>query len=379
MNTFALDTFPWREFAIAAAFVGAGVAAGLFAERVLLRWLDALARRTKWRADNVIFRSIRGIPVFWGFAAGLYVGRLYLAPGVAEEGSAFLEAFETVLLVAVLWSLTIIAARIASGLTTTYANRENTFLPMTSLIPTLVRLFVYSIGTLIVLNALGVSIAPLLTALGVGGLAVALALQDTLSNVFAGLYLIASGQIKAGDYLRLEGGEEGYVRDINWRSTTLRTVLDNQVIVPNAKLASSIVLNYHLERRPLRVRIPVAVDYESDLRHVERVTLAVAREVIAVVSPRLQGQEPEVYLHTFGEFSLNLTVILPVEEFYQQHRLRHEFMIRLIERYRQEGIRIPFPIKEFEMELSTEGLDAGRPGRLQRPDRHEGPAEGGAL
>ena len=364
-----METQQIIEIAIPIALVAGGVVAGYFLERVILRWLDAVAARTRWRTDNIIFKSIRGVPIFWGLAGGLYLATL-----TVDTESAFLTWFQTVILVAVLWSFTIIAARVAADLTGFYAGREGSFLPKTSLIPGFVRLLVYIFGGLIILNELDLSIAPLLTALGVGGLAVALALQDTLANVFAGLYLIASGQVGPGDYVRLDSGEEGYVIDINWRSTNIRTLLENVVIVPNAKFASSIVTNYNLSHREMLVRVPVAVDYDSDLRKVEQVTLEVAREVMQQVVPGISRADPQVFFHTFGEFSLNLTVVMRVREVVEQYRLRHEFIVRIIERYEREGIRIPFPIKEFEMELSTEGLDAGRTGSLTPPSLHEAPA-----
>lgn len=350
------------------AFVVVGVLAGLFLEKVILRGLGLLAERTEWPIDNVIFRAFRGVPLFWGAAVGLYLALLTFE--LSEEKVVLLQ---DVLLAAVLWSVTIIVARIAAGLVSAYAGREGTFLPATSIIPGLIRLLIYVVGALIVMGELAIPIAPLLTALGVGGLAVALALQDTLSNVFAGLYLIASREINPGDYVSIAEGEEGYVLDINWRSTTIQTLLDNTVIVPNAKLASSIVTNYHLVQRETIIRVPVPVDYESDLEQVERVTLEVAREAMEEVVPNVRW-EPRLYLHTFGEFSLNLTVLMRVRNLFDQYRLRHVFMQKLVARYRQEGIRIPFPIKEFEMELSTEGLDAGRRGQLRPPDGSEGPA-----
>lgn len=358
------------EFGIPLAIIVAGVVAGLFLEKVILRWLDVLADRTKWEVDNIVFKSIRGVPVFWGAAGGVYLAILTL--NISER---IADLLGKLLIVAILWSITIIAARVTATLTTTYGSKNVTFLPATSLIPALTRLLIYVVGFLIILSSLNISIAPLLTALGVGGLAVALALQNTLSNVFAGLYLIASRQINPGDYVRLDSGQEGYAVDIDWRSTIVRTVLGNTVIIPNATMASSIVTNFSLHRREIQIKIPVAVDYESDLRHVERVTLEVARETIRKINPALQKFEPHLYFHTFGEFSLNLTVVVAVNDYFDQYRLRHEFMIALMDRYKAEGINIPFPIKEFEMELSTEGLDADRTGSLERPSSRTGPAE----
>ncbi len=107
---------------------------------------------------------------------------------------------------------------------------------------------------MILLNLLGVSITPILTALGVGGIAVALALQDTLANLFAGFYVSLAGQLRVGDYIKLDSGGEGYITDITWRSTTIRALQNNLIIVPNAKLAQAIVANYHLPRNACRYR-----------------------------------------------------------------------------------------------------------------------------
>ncbi len=359
-----------KEYGIPLAIILGGVVAGLFLEKVILRWLDLLAERTKWEVDNIVFKSIRGVPIFWGAAGGVYLAILTL-----DISDRIADVLGSLLVVAILWSVTIIAARVTAKLTSSYGGRDVSFLPSTSLIPALTRLLVYVVGFLIILSTLNISIAPLLTALGVGGLAVALTLQNTLSNVFAGLYLIASRQINPGDYVKLDSGQEGYAVDIDWRSTIVRTVLGNTVIIPNATMASSIVTNYSLHRREIQIKIPVAVDYDSDLRQVERVTLEVARETISAVNPALAHYNPLLYFHTFGEFSLNLTVVMAVRDYFDQYRLRHEFMIALLKRYKEEGINIPFPIKEFEMELSTQGLDADQAGSLEKSSWRAGPAE----
>jgi small-conductance mechanosensitive channel len=94
------------------------------------------------------------------------------------------------------------------------------------------RVAVWTIGGLVLLNSLGVAITPLLTALGVGGLAVALALQDTLSNLFAGVHILASRKVQPGDFIQLDNGMEGYVEDTNWRSTIVRQFPNNILVVP---------------------------------------------------------------------------------------------------------------------------------------------------
>lgn len=358
-----MPSFPYDQILLPAAFIIGGFAIGYFLEKVVLKRLVALADVTIWRADNVIFPAFRGIPVFWGGALGIYLAILFAAEDPIVE-----ERLKALLVVALLWSATIVAARIGAGLVTTYAGRGTTFLPATSLIPGLIRLSIYVTGLLIILQTLDISITPVLTALGVGGLAVALALQDTLANVFAGLYLLAARQIRPGDYVRIDSGEEGYVADINWRSTSVRTIYDNMVIVPNARLASAIVTNFGLPHQDLLLRVPVPVAYGSDLDLVERVTAAAAQEAQRETTGRTDHEAPQVYLQTFGEFSLNLVVLLRVRDYYDQYRVRHVFMKRLLQRYREAGIEIPFPIREFEMQLDPEGTEPQGSSRLFAPD-----------
>src|SRR5690606_23283871 len=137
----------------------------------------------------------------------------------------------------------------------------------------IIKVIVYCIGMLVILQSLGVSITPILAGVGVGGRAVALALQDTLSNLLAGIQVISTKQINPGDFIKLESGQEGVVEDISWRYTALKTGYNNTIIVPNSKLAGIIVSNYFLPDKEIMFDIAVGVDYNSDLEKVERVTV----------------------------------------------------------------------------------------------------------
>src|SRR5581483_1111858 len=120
---------------------------------------------------------------------------------------------------AILWitSLTLMVSRLAGNFVRFYGGRFASDFPVTSLTKNLAQIFVITLGALSILHSLNISVTPLLTALGVGGLAVALALQDTLSNLFGGFYITVAGQIRLGDYIRLNTGEEGFIADISWR------------------------------------------------------------------------------------------------------------------------------------------------------------------
>jgi len=232
-------------------------------------------------------------------------------------------------------------------------------LPSVSILVNIVRLAVISIAAIVILQVLGIPITPLLTALGVGGLAVALALQDTLSNLFAGLHVLAARQVRPGDFVRLvDSGLEGVVEDINWRNTTIRTLANFLVILPNSQLANSTVINYRLPAPELSITVPVSVAYDSELEKVEDITLTVARQVQAEVPGAVREFEPLVRFQEFRDSGINFVAVLRVEKAEDQYLVRHEFIKRLFAAYRAAGIEIPFPMRHLvgtvEVQLATE-------------------------
>ena len=334
-----------REYLLPLAFLAGGVMGGLIVEKIVLYELRKLTNRTKWELDDLAIRSLRGMPLLWLTLAGIYgaINNVAIRPGLM----GFLQK---ALLVAMIVSLTWASARFLVGFVNHYSARVGGPLLSTSMFANLTRIFIFIVGALIVLQSLGVSITPILTALGVGSLAVALALQDTLSNLFAGIHIIASRQVRPGDYVQLDSAQEGYVTDITWRYTTIRALPNNMVIIPNSKLASAIVTNFYNPETQMAVRVPVGVSYASDLDRVEEISLAVARETMREVPGGIPDFEPVLRFHTFGESSIDFNVIMRCREFTDQFVVRHEFVKRLHRRYRAEGIEIPFPIRTVHLQ-----------------------------
>ena len=198
---------------------------------------------------------------------------------------------------------------------------------------------------MVILQSLGISITPLLTALGVGGLAVSLALKDTLSDFFAGLHILLSQKVKPGDFVELDTGYMGYIQNITWRHTTLMERTNNVVTVPNAKISAAIVKNYDKGDPSFSIRVPVGVSYDSDLDHVVRVTEEVANSVIKDVEGAKKDSSPVVRCFQFGPSSIDLKVYFSGEKYGDQHPIIDEFVQRLHKRYRLEKIEIPFPIR----------------------------------
>lgn len=312
--------------------------AGIIFERVFFKRLKRFVAKTQFPGNELLFESLHRMPSLWVFLAGLYAAIFALPVSPAVTG--ILQKLITAIF---LYTITLVIARFAGGLVTIYGQRTEGL--SASLLSNLTRIVVITFGVLMILQALGISITPILATLGIGGLAVALAFQDTLSNLFSGLYLIISGQVRTGDYVKLETGEEGYVSDITWRNTTIKEIANNLIIVPNTKLGSAIFKNYHLPAQEIVMQVPVGVSYESNLDQVERVTLEVAKEVMETVPGGITQFEPFIRYQDFEDFRINFIVFLQVKEFFDQRLVKHEFIKRLHSRYRDEEIEIPFVIK----------------------------------
>ena len=326
------------------AMIVGGFFIGFTFEKIIIKRLKSAALRTKWKGDEIIIAAIRGVTTLWFVIAGIY-GAIYYIP----LSPALFGLIQKILLVLLIFSATLVLARISVGFLDSYASRVKGVLASTSIFLNLTRLLVFLVGILIILQTLGVSITPMLTALGIGGLAVALALQDTLSNLFSGLQIIASRQVKPGDYVKLNSGEEGYVTDITWRNTTIKAIPNNMIIVPNSQLASSILINYYQPAKVMSVIVEIGVSYGSDLVKVEEVTLAVAKEILRDIEGGISDFEPFLRYHTFADFSINFSVFLRAKEFFDQYLIKHEFIKRIHARYGKEGIEIPFPIRTIHM------------------------------
>jgi small-conductance mechanosensitive channel len=242
--------------------------------------------------------------------------------------------------------------RIARDLARHYGAKIPGALRVTSLTQNLAQAVVAILGILELLKDLfGVGVAPILTALGVGGLAVALALQDTLSNLFAGFYVAVAGQVRLGDYIKLNTGEEGYVADITWRSTIIRSLNNNLIIVPNTKLAQAIVTNYNLPEKPMSASLRVDVSYDSDPDQVERLLREVADRASHEIAGMLAEPAPSAAFDPgFGESALAFTLSFQVAEFASQFAVRNELRKRIFRRFREEGIAIPFPTRTVRLE-----------------------------
>lgn len=326
-----------------AVFAGSTIvmlAARSFTFKILHRWSNS----TDTKADDIVIKSLRTPTILWCIAIGLYAGILF-----SDLAEKHIDYISKVIHVIIIFSITIAAANLAGRIFRNYIQNSDLPIPTSGLAFAILKGTIIVIGLLIILSVLGISITPLITALGVGGLAVALALQDTLANLFSGIHILVERSIRVGDFIRLESGQEGYVEDITWRTTRIRMLPNNMVVIPNSKLSQSIVTNYYLPEKKMSVLIPIGVSYSSDPELVEQILVEEAKKAASVVPGLLTDPEPIARFSGFGESSLDFTLICQVQEFTDQYPAQHEIRKRIFKRFNEEGIEIPFPQRTIHM------------------------------
>ena len=305
--------------------------------------------------------------------AGVYLALIGLPP-VADHELVVRRGVSVLAVVLVVYSIMRVQAHTVTWYISTVGRRSaqakvlNTMLPM---VKRTIGIFVLLMGALIIMDQLGIAIAPLVAGLGIAGLAVALALQGTLTNFFAGINILTDGSIRVGDYIELEGGLAGYIDQIGWRTTRIRMPANNMIIIPNSKLADSITTNYNFPEEQMSVYVTVGVAYSSDLDLVERVTVDVAKQVMGETTGSVEGYEPSIWYTDFADSNINFWVVLRSHGYMDTWLLKHNFIKTLLRRYNEEGIEISFPARSVYFKSEMPRLEGqgvtGRRGESRPP------------
>lgn len=333
-----------RPWFIPAYIFGTALVLGWLLNRLLLGRLLALAKRSAWRFDDILFASLRGMCWLWIVLLGLRI-----AVTTAPIGMEVRELAHRGMQVLFVASLTLVLIRISTGSFATYIDR----LPNhgSTIFRYLTNAMILVIGILVVLETQGVPIGPMLGALGVGGLAVALALQDTLANLFAGIHILMARQLRVGDSIRIESGQEGMVIDVGWRNTSIRTGNLNLVVIPNSKLAGSVIINRDLPSTTQNLPVTFRIAHDNDLERVEAALLDEAQRF----TEEFTGCEPiaglpAVRFNAFVDAGIDTSVTVRVKDIDAFNLGRHELNKRLHRRLRAEGIAIALPTRAIQVD-----------------------------
>jgi small-conductance mechanosensitive channel len=330
---------------VAAIIIMVSVAIAKLFNFVMKRFVLHISAKTKTELDDMIVNAI-SLPIFIAIVlVGVFVA-LQGLPELSEYAfyintsfTIFYILFSAMIVMRIIgvfvqWYAMAVAKRTKSKV-------DDQFLPV---IKKVIKGVVLFLALIAILGALGINLDSVVVGLGVGGIAIALALQDTLSQVFSGAYIILDRPIKIGDFVELDSGEKGYVTDIGWRSTRIRFLSNNVIIIPNNKLANSKIINYDAPAQEQSVVVPVGVSYMSDLEKVEKVTVAVAKRLQQSVEGAVKEHEPFIRYNEFGDSNINFSVILRVQSYVARYRLIHEFIKALKKEYDRKGIEISWPV-----------------------------------
>ena len=326
-----------------------GTLFGFLFKKSIISQLKVAAKKSKWEFDDLLLKSVESQIVFWFFLISLSVGLQDIK--IAEVYGTYISQ---ILIILVISSVTHAAANLTNGILIIWSKKQGRGFPSTSMFSNFVVITVYLTGLLIILDSLKISIAPMLTALGVGGIAVSLALKDTLSDVFAGLHILLSKKVQPGDFVSLDSGEMGYIKNITWRNTTMLERTNNIIHIPNNQLSSAIVKNYDSNDPSFSIKIPIGVSYDSNLEEVEKIVLEVANEIHSEMKETNKNSKPALKFRQFGESSIDFVVYFKGNKYGDQNPIIHQFIKKIHKRFKSEKIEIPFPIRTIVSRSESE-------------------------
>lgn len=355
---FSLTRDEWIEAAIAAGAAVGVIVAAIAVAALVTRVVHQLTHSTETHLDDLIAGAVRRPLV-------LFVGIWGVV--IAAQTVSFLEDSHAGILTAGL-VLTVLVVTVAIRRVLVILIEWQAARPGISqsklhpgsvpLIRRGISILVFAAGFLIVLDTLGLAISPLLAGLGIGGIAVALALQPLLANVFASSYMLSDSSIRIGDWVEIEGGPTGVVDDIGWRATRIRSFDNNVVIIPNSMLADSTVTNYSLTSLEADARVRLGVAYEEDLDRVEAVCRDELTKLRDEWDTAVKDRDPVVSYLSFGDSNVDILLKLRSQAWADSFNLRHEMVKRLHARLNAEGITINYPARRlFLQHGDVDGLD----------------------
>jgi len=293
-------------------------------------------------------------PVFYlVFFLGLYIAFKNLSIltdyyiNLAGNSYPLYEVMDSIFFIILTFAIALLLSRIITVLIMGWLKVRRGFQRPPGLLNKTITVIIFVIAIAVILGYFKFDITPLIAGVGLGALAIGLALQSTLSNFFAGVHLLSDKPIRVGDFIELDENTSGIVEDIGWRSTRIRMLTDNLLIIPNGKLAESNIINYSMPKQDLSIWVPCGVAYESDLKKVEKVALEVAKEIQNTVPGAVKDFEPAFRYREFGDSNINFITILRIQEPMSRFIVRNEFIKALKERFDKEKIEISWPIRKI--------------------------------
>ena len=347
---FGLGDPEWLDPATAGAIALIGIVAAFVFHKLIFPLIVRFTHRTPTDLDSRLVKSVR-----WPTTLGFVVLGAYLAFTVpldlTESQQSQVDTVGQALGVMIV--ITVVVGLLSSAIDWYLASLATSATRVVDrrLLPLIRRaggVIIYAIGGLLMMDVLGINISPLIAGLGLGGLAVALAIQPTLANLFAGTYVMTEGVIATGDYIQLENGLKGYVVEVGWRSTRIRDWRNNLVVVPNSKFAETIITNFQQPTNAVNVYFECGTSYDSDLYRVEEICLEVMDTIIDSHPMAIKEYGKYFAFDNFGDSNVNFWLFVQATDRLGSFVVQSDMMKLLHKRFQEEGIVINYPVRTLQ-------------------------------
>ena len=341
----------YHPYTVSAVLILGNIFLGFLIEKFFIYFSKVVNKFTSFSFYNLISMSIKNIVVIYMSLYGIYKASLRSQLKI-ETINLLSQIFNVIsIIIFILLAMRLIInyihlkSQVKGGNNSRAKNFSNT-----SILDNIIKILAFIIGAVIILGKLGVSITPIITALGVGGIAVALALQDILSNLFSGVYVLISSQIKTGDYIKLPVQNiGGTVIDITWRTTLIKTSYNEFIYIPNSLISSSIVDNYTQTTEGYLFDIPIIITYDSDLEKAEEVIFETAVNVLQNTDLSYESFEPIVRFKEFGTYGIKVSAVLKCNKYSSLFYIKHKFIKELSKNFKKENIKIAHLNSDFTL------------------------------
>lgn len=308
-------------------------------KQIVLSFLNKLSQKTETDFDDVLIK-ILGKPIYIAvILAGVHYSLKIL--NIVNGYSSFVNKIFFVIYILL---GTYVAVRIVVDLIDRWFKKKKDFAKAPRLISNIVNVVLYAIAGIMILSYFDVEISPLIATLGIGGLAVGLALQNTLANLFSGLHIISDEPVKVGDYVEIGTEVAGTVIDIGWRSTRIRTLGQDIIVIPNSTVSDSIIKNLTQKDETVTASVVCGVSYESNLQKVEQTVMQVAKKLQTNSEAAVNDYRPSMRFTDFGESNINFVVYMRAKQRGDKMFLEHEFIKELKAEFDKQKIEISYPV-----------------------------------
>ena len=326
---------------------------GSYIATFLLDKIGHLVSKTKTHLDDEIIAALKSPIRILFILGGLFWALYYLDRSLKIGRVSVVEIFIILGILFIAYTLKRIIAAILIWSSKSISPKTGTKIDdhLFSFVRKIMTILVYLIAFIIILDRLGIKIGPLLAGLGIAGLAVALALQDTLSNFFSGIHILADKPIRVGDFIKIDStvGLEGIVKEIGWRSIRIETASGDTIIIPNSKIAQSTVINFSLPAEPTNIVINVSASYDSKVDEVEKLLVTAVNNVMNKNKNIIKEFEPIARCNNFGSSSLDFSIVYRIDAYQNHAEASSEIREEILKLFRKNKIEIPFPITTVQL------------------------------